>query len=141
MGQIKPVGERTYAERNSKMRDLLGTGPKDCGRPHPQPYCTCRACAHAIKVKFTPGPWRFDGAEVHANAERIVEFYSITGIPSERIEANGNLIASAPLLYEELEAAHFTLADLLALTNNADVRARIEGRMKAIREALAKAAS
>lgn len=51
------------------------------------------------------------------------------------------LIAAAPLMYEELEAAHFALADLHALTGNADIQARIRVRMENIRAALDKAAS
>lgn len=49
----------------------------------------------------TLGPWRFDGAEVHAHNERVVEFYSL-GVPGERIAANGRLIAAAPRMYEAL---------------------------------------
>lgn len=46
------IAEGTVAEALAKAAriqpcacaDCTQARPADCGRPHPQPYCTCRAC-------------------------------------------------------------------------------------------------
>ena len=58
------------------------------------------------ETKFTPGPWMVGGSLVGAGNIIIRQQWDCDGVRSFDVaEANANLIAAAPDMYEALEAA------------------------------------
>jgi hypothetical protein len=93
----------------------------------------------------TPGPWRVRAPATimgcNTRGQRYIHAKDVTiacTLDGEK-DANARLIAAAPLMLEELQAAHFTLSAVLANTKNIYVRNLIEARMASIRVAIEQA--
>ena len=69
-------------------------------------------------MAHTPGPWGYDGTEVHAEHLVICNAYRSrtddegNWMPNEEVEANARLIAAAPELLEAARLANQELIDL-----------------------------
>lgn len=79
--------------------------------------------------KWTPGPWRIDGSLAIYSADDSF-IADVTYLTDEKEQANANLIAAAPELYEALN-------DLLneAINGTVPLLAQIEKVSKVLRKA------